>query len=114
MDNGQKFVMVQGHQELHITACAVVKNSDPAFLESFNGSKNYFAEPNAKWRENPADEWAWIKIYHHLYPEKNPDSEKGQVIRTDIASVSLLGRATQGVRIMRVESGDGLALVVVV
>ena len=81
MENGQKFVMVQGHQELHTTACAVVKNSDPTFLESFDGSKNYFVEPNADWRGNPAGERAWVKIYHYLYPEKNPDSEKDQIIR---------------------------------
>ena len=36
-------------------------------------------------------------------------SQKGQVIRTDIASVSLLGRATQGVRIMKLDEGDKVA-----
>ncbi len=36
-------------------------------------------------------------------------SRKGQVIRTGTKSVSLLGRATQGVRIMRLEPGDKVA-----
>lgn len=38
-------------------------------------------------------------------------SAKGQVIRTSLASVSLLGRATQGVRIMKLEAGDKIAAV---
>lgn len=36
-------------------------------------------------------------------------SQKGQIIRTATKSISLLGRATQGVRIMRLESGDKVA-----
>lgn len=36
-------------------------------------------------------------------------SEKGQVIRTPLKSISLLGRATQGVRIMKLEPGDKVA-----
>ncbi len=36
-------------------------------------------------------------------------SQKGQVIRTGVTSVSLLGRATQGVRIMRLDDGDKVA-----
>ncbi|MDP2741391.1 MAG: DNA gyrase C-terminal beta-propeller domain-containing protein, partial [bacterium] len=36
-------------------------------------------------------------------------SQKGQVIRTGVKSISLLGRATQGVRIMRLEEGDKVA-----
>jgi DNA gyrase subunit A len=35
-------------------------------------------------------------------------SEKGQIIRTDLASVRLAGRATQGVRIMNLNTGDHL------
>jgi DNA gyrase subunit A len=54
----------------------------------------------------------------HITSEENKEliavSKKGQVIRTSIDSVSVLGRATQGVRIMRLDSGDGLASVVVV
>ncbi len=41
-------------------------------------------------------------------------SRKGQVIRTSVASISIIGRATQGVRVMRLEAGDKLASVVVV
>ena len=33
-------------------------------------------------------------------------SEKGQIIRIPLSSVSVLGRATQGVRVMRPQSGD--------
>jgi DNA gyrase subunit A len=36
-------------------------------------------------------------------------SRKGQVIRTAVKSISLLGRATQGVRIIRLEEGDKVA-----
>ncbi len=36
-------------------------------------------------------------------------SRHGQVIRTSVKSISLLGRATQGVRIMRLEEGDKVA-----
>ena len=54
----------------------------------------------------------------HIVSEENKEliavSRKGVVIRTSVESISVLGRATQGVRVMRVESGDGIALVVVV
>ena len=36
-------------------------------------------------------------------------SQKGQVIRTGVKSISLLSRATQGVRIMRLDEGDKVA-----
>ena len=36
-------------------------------------------------------------------------SQKGQVIRTPISAISILSRATQGVRIMRLEEGDRVA-----
>jgi len=36
-------------------------------------------------------------------------SEKGQVIRTKISTIAKLGRATQGVRIMRLDPGDKVA-----
>ena len=36
-------------------------------------------------------------------------SKKGQVIRTNIKEVPTLGRQTQGVRIMKLRSGDGIA-----
>ena len=36
-------------------------------------------------------------------------SQKGQVIRTDLESVSKLGRQTQGVTIMKLRAGDKVA-----
>ena len=33
-------------------------------------------------------------------------ADDGTIIRTDVASISLLGRATQGVRVMRVTEGS--------
>ncbi len=36
-------------------------------------------------------------------------SRKGQVIRTTLSAIPVLGRATQGVRIMRMDSGDAVA-----
>ena len=54
----------------------------------------------------------------HLTNEENKEliavSKRGQVIKTSIDSVSVLGRATQGVRIMRMDQGDHLVSVVVV
>jgi DNA gyrase subunit A len=54
----------------------------------------------------------------HITSEESKEvvavSRKGQVIRTDIEGISVLGRATQGVRIMKLEAGDGLASVAVV
>ncbi len=53
----------------------------------------------------------------HMTSEENKEiiavSLKGQVIRTSIGSISILGRATQGVRVMRLDTGDKLASVVV-
>jgi DNA gyrase subunit A len=39
-------------------------------------------------------------------------SKKGQVIRTGIKEISVLGRATQGVRIMKMREGDSIASMV--
>jgi len=39
-------------------------------------------------------------------------SRKGQVIRTPVAQISLLSRATQGVRVMRLYEGDSIASMV--
>ncbi|KKW44093.1 MAG: gyrase subunit A protein [Parcubacteria group bacterium GW2011_GWA2_56_21] len=39
-------------------------------------------------------------------------SKKGQVIRTSVAEIPVLGRATQGVRIMRLYPGDSIASMV--
>jgi DNA gyrase subunit A len=41
-------------------------------------------------------------------------SQKGIVIKTELKSISVLGRATQGVRVMKLEQGDAVASVVVV
>ena len=41
-------------------------------------------------------------------------SQRGQVIKTSLGSISVLGRATQGVRIMKLSAGDSVASVVVV
>jgi DNA gyrase subunit A len=51
----------------------------------------------------------------HVVSEENSEiiaiSRKGQVIRTGIDGISVLKRATQGVRIMRLDGSDRLALV---
>lgn len=39
-------------------------------------------------------------------------SKKGQVIRTGVAEIPLLSRATQGVRVMRLYEGDSIASIV--
>jgi DNA gyrase subunit A len=39
-------------------------------------------------------------------------SKRGQVIRIDLSEIPTLGRATQGVRMMKLKSGDGIASVV--
>ncbi|MFZ2167359.1 MAG: DNA gyrase subunit A [Minisyncoccia bacterium] len=39
-------------------------------------------------------------------------SKKGQVIRTSVSSISILSRATQGVRIMKMREGDSIASMV--
>lgn len=41
-------------------------------------------------------------------------SKKGQVIRTSLQDISSLGRQTQGVTVMRLRSGDGIASIVCV
>ncbi len=54
----------------------------------------------------------------HITTEENVEfvavSKKGQVIRTAIKEVPVLGRATQGVRIMRMAAGDSVASVALV
>ena len=53
----------------------------------------------------------------HITSEENKEiiavSRKGVVIKTSIESISILGRATQGVRVMRMETGDKLASVAI-
>jgi DNA gyrase subunit A len=39
-------------------------------------------------------------------------SKKGQVIRTNVGDISSLGRATQGVRVMKLKEGDSIASMV--
>lgn len=41
-------------------------------------------------------------------------SKKGQVIKSELNSISILGRATQGVRIMKMDTGDKIASVVLI
>jgi DNA gyrase subunit A len=41
-------------------------------------------------------------------------SKQGQTIRTPLNSISTLGRATQGVRVMRLEEGDKVASATVI
>ncbi len=54
----------------------------------------------------------------HITSEEDKEviavSKKGVVIRTELTSISELGRATQGVRIMKLDEGDAIASVVVV
>ncbi len=56
-------------------------------------------------------------ISAHVTSEENKEiiavSRKGQVIKTTIDGISILGRATQGVRVMKLDPGDKLASVVV-
>ncbi len=49
-----------------------------------------------------------------LHEEIIAVSRKGVVIRTELKTISILGRATQGVRIMKMGSGDTVASVVTV
>lgn len=53
----------------------------------------------------------------HITSSENTEliaiSRKGQTIRTQISSISMLGRTTQGVRIMKVTSGDQIASVAI-
>ena len=62
-----KFVRVQGHPALRITACAVSKMAGVDQLPKLENFKDFLVEPNQKWLENPADEWAWVKVYYDLY-----------------------------------------------
>ena len=54
----------------------------------------------------------------HVVSEENSEiialSKKGVVIRTSIEGISVLSRATQGVRIMKMSGGDEVARVVLV
>jgi len=54
----------------------------------------------------------------HVVNEEHLDiiavSQKGNVIRTAVKGIPVISRATQGVRVMRLQQGDALALVVVI
>lgn len=54
----------------------------------------------------------------HISAEEDAEivaiSQKGQVIKTTLKTISVLGRATQGVRIMRMQAGDKVVSVVLV
>ena len=52
---------------------------------------------------------AALAIVHDEMSEMIVASKKGQVIRTELAQVPVLGRATQGVRIMKLREGDAIA-----
>jgi DNA gyrase subunit A len=41
-------------------------------------------------------------------------SKLGQTIRTSLKTISTLGRATQGVRVMKLDSGDSVASAAIV
>jgi DNA gyrase subunit A len=56
----------------------------------------------------------WAHVTSEEYAEMIAVSRRGHVIRSAIKEVPVLGRATQGVRIMKLESGDELASVVLV
>ncbi|HXK36226.1 MAG TPA: DNA gyrase subunit A [Candidatus Paceibacterota bacterium] len=56
----------------------------------------------------------WADVTDETATELITVSRKGQIIRSAIKEVSLLGRATQGVRIMKLDSGDEIASIVLV
>lgn len=89
----QKFVMVQRHSELHITACAVSKMASADCLSELEEYKNYFVEPNQKWLENPADERAWVKVYYKLDPKN--DSVIRERVQTIIIPMTFLGASSK-------------------
>ena len=52
---------------------------------------------------------AALTVIHDEMSEMIVASKKGQVIRTELSQVPILGRATQGVRIMKLRPGDAIA-----
>ena len=52
-------------------------------------------------------------VFSRIVGEEEKDlivvSKKGQVIRSPLGSISILGRATSGVRVMRLAEGDKVA-----
>lgn len=70
MANEQKFVRAFDHPEVHLTACAVTKNTDVISLVSDELSEYYFEEPNQFWKRDPHHERALLKVYKRN-PAKN-------------------------------------------
>lgn len=58
--------------------------------------------------------WAKVVSKDELDEDLIITSEKGQIIRIPMRSIPFLGRATQGVRIMRPKSGDAIATATVI
>jgi DNA gyrase subunit A len=56
----------------------------------------------------------WAHVTNEHFEEMIAVSKRGKIIRSAIKEVKLLGRATQGVRIMKLDAGDELASVVLV
>lgn len=56
----------------------------------------------------------WAHVTDERYEGMIAVSKRGQIIRMTVKEIPLLGRATQGVRIMRLDQGDELASVVLV
>ncbi|OGD25533.1 hypothetical protein A2819_02065 [Candidatus Azambacteria bacterium RIFCSPHIGHO2_01_FULL_40_24] len=59
-----KFVRLFGHSEIHLTACAVIKNPNLKFLLwASEYASHYFEEPNQFWQRDPNHERALLKVY---------------------------------------------------
>ena len=54
-----------------------------------------------------------LKVMHIVSREKETDlvviSKNGQTLRTALGQISTLGRATQGVKILKLNKGDSVA-----
>ncbi|MEX1064126.1 MAG: DNA gyrase subunit A [Candidatus Paceibacterota bacterium] len=57
-------------------------------------------------------------VFAHVTSDEDKEliaiSKKGQIIRTELSSISVLGRSTQGVRIMKLAANDKVASAVIV
>ncbi len=62
----RKFVRVFGHNEIHLTACAVIKKlSVDSFVRLSELNASYIEEPNQFWNRDPNHERALLKIYQY-------------------------------------------------
>lgn len=60
----QKFVRLFGHNEIHLTACAVTKNVVGfSLIETVEEIGDYFSEPNQFWKRDINHERALLKVY---------------------------------------------------